>query len=94
MAKTPDRERHSQAEAAELIADPEERARRETVNGLRQFDQVYELVQQSLDPERPFKLRLSHILGLNRTALQGVNAHAGNFRPESNQRDGRLLQRS
>lgn len=81
MNEPPGFERHSEAEAAELIADPDERARREAANGLRQFDHVLELIEYSLDPERPFRLRLSTILGLNRIALEGIHPNAGGFRP-------------
>jgi hypothetical protein len=38
-------DRHSQALEAELISDPDERARREARNGLRQFDAVIELTE-------------------------------------------------
>ncbi len=35
-------ERHSKALEVDLIADPEEKARQEVRNGLRQFDEVVE----------------------------------------------------
>ena len=76
-----DEERHSQAFEPELIADPDERAAREARNGLRQFDRVIELVDYFLDPERPFRLRSSHLLTLHRQALDGLSNYAGNFRP-------------
>jgi Fic family protein len=34
-----------------------------------------------LHPNRPFKLRLSHLLHLHRIALDGISSYAGNFRP-------------
>ena len=74
-------DRHSKALDAELIADPDERAKREARNGLRQFDTVVEMIDYWLQPERPFKLRLSAILHLHRVALDGISAYAGNFRP-------------
>lgn len=37
-------------------------------------------VLQALDG-RPFKLRISTILDLNRCAIEGLDAYAGNFRP-------------
>jgi Fic family protein len=74
-------DRHSRADAAELIKDPDERARREASNGLRQIDRVNEMVEYWLQPEHPFKLRISHLLTLNREALAGISAYAGNFRP-------------
>jgi Fic family protein len=76
-----DEDRHSKAFDAELISDPEALARQEARNGLRQFDAVMEMVDYFLDAERPFKLRPSHLLHLHRTALEGISAYAGNFRP-------------
>lgn len=74
-------DRHSQALEAELIHDPNELARQEARNGLRQFDAVMEMVDHFLQPERPFKLRPSHLLHLHRIALDGISPYAGNFRP-------------
>ncbi len=74
-------DRHSKALEAELVADPSELAKREARNGLRQFDAVVEMIGNFLDPERPFKLRPSHLLHLHRIALDGNSAYAGNFRP-------------
>lgn len=77
-------ERHSKALEPELISDPDEKAQVEALNGLRQYDQVYDLVRQWTLPEHPrFKLRISVILGLQRTALEGLSSYAGNFRPAS-----------
>jgi hypothetical protein len=50
-------ERHSQALEAELVADPNEKAKVEARNGVRQFDAVTELIEYFSDPERKFKLR-------------------------------------
>jgi Fic family protein len=77
----PEEERHSKAADAELISDPEEKARREASNGLRQASTVNEMVEYWLQPKRPFKLRVSQLLTLNRIALEGLSAYAGNFRP-------------
>ena len=74
-------ERHSKALEIELISDPQERARREAENGLRQFDEVIEQINYWLQPERPFKLRPSAILSLHRRALEGISSFAGVFRP-------------
>src|SRR5690348_9288592 len=75
-------DRRSEALEVELVADPEEKARREAKNGLRQFDDAVEQIEYWLQPERrPFKLRPSAILALNRTALEGLNQYAGNYRP-------------
>jgi hypothetical protein len=54
-----DDERHSRALEVELITDPEEKARVEVSNGLKQFDAVAALIETHLDPQRPFKLRPS-----------------------------------
>lgn len=77
----PHQDRHSKAFEAELISDPDELARQEARNGLRQFDVVMEMLDYFLQPERPFKLRPSHVLHLHRVALEGISAYAGNFRP-------------
>src|SRR5579859_1104923 len=77
----PDDERHSKALEIELISDPDERARQEAKNGLRQFDEVIEQINYWLQPERPFKLRISAILSLHRRALEGISSFAGVFRP-------------
>jgi Fic family protein len=77
-----DRTRHSRAFDAEIITDPEEQARQEALNGLRQFDAVLRMVESFLDPQRqPFKFRPSHLLDLHREALAGISAYAGNWRP-------------
>jgi hypothetical protein len=67
-------DRHSQAEVAELITDPDELARAEAENGLRQFDLVKQMVLDRLDPQKPFKLRPSMMLALHRAALQGISS--------------------
>lgn len=74
-------DRHSKALEAELITDPDEKARREARNGLRQFDAVVELIEYFLQPDRKVKLRPSHLLHLHRIALDGISAYAGNWRP-------------
>lgn len=76
-----DLDRHSKALEAELVTDPIERARREAANGLRQIDAVNEMAEAYLQPDRPFKLRVSHVLHLRRFALEGISVYAGNFRP-------------
>ena len=72
--------RHSQAEDAEVEVDDIEKAKREAANSLRQAERVRDHVLQVLDG-RPFKLRVSTILDLNRCAIEGLSAYAGNFRP-------------
>jgi Fic family protein len=74
-------ERHSKALEVELIKDPNERARQEARNGLLQFDSVVDQVEYWLQPDRPYRARLSAILSLHRTALDGISSFAGVFRP-------------
>jgi Fic family protein len=73
-------QRHSRALDAELISDPLKLAEAEALNGLRQFDYGIATVQQAID-RRAFRLRPSLILGVQREALAGISAYAGNFRP-------------
>ena len=74
-------ERHSQALEAELIRDPGLRAQQEAQNGLRHFQVVTEMAEYFLDPERPFRLRPSHLQTLHRIALLGLSGYAGLWRP-------------
>jgi Fic family protein len=74
-------DRHSEALEVDLISDPAIKAQQEARNGLRQFDAAIEQIETWLQPERPFKLRASAILSLNRIALDGLSAYAGNYRP-------------
>jgi Fic family protein len=76
-----DETRHSKALDAELITDADELARKESFNVIAQYRAVAEMVESFLEPERPFKLRPSHLLHLHRAALQGISSYAGNFRP-------------
>lgn len=76
-----DSDRKSEAAEPELIADPDERARVEAANGLKQYDHVVELVQEWTMPGRKFQLRPSMILALQRTALDGLSSYAGTWRP-------------
>lgn len=72
--------RHSQAEPPELIQDEMDRAKKEASNGLLQAERVRQLILDCIDG-RPFKLRPSAIAGLNRCAIDGLDACAGTFRP-------------
>jgi len=74
-------ERHSRALSPELITDPEQKAHREAANGLRQFDVAMEVLEEWRTRGAKFRLRPSAILNLHRTALDGISAFAGNFRP-------------
>jgi Fic family protein len=65
----------------ELISDPDRRAEREALNGLRQYDAVLEMVEYFQHPERPFRFRPSQPTHLHRIALEGISSYAGNFRP-------------
>lgn len=74
-------DRHSIAQSQELIKDPDELARREVENGVRQFQLVVDIIRSHVqDPERPFKLRPSHILQLHYAALEGIHPLAGTYR--------------
>ncbi len=73
--------RHSKALEAQIVSDPDEQAKIEARNGVRQFDAVTEMLENFFDPERKFKLRPSHLLYLQRIALEGLSLYAGNFRP-------------
>jgi Fic family protein len=83
MADAGVQDRRSEAAPAVLITDPDERARREAENGLKQFDSVIGLVERYLAEKWKFALRLSIILGLHRDALLGIHGLAGNFRPST-----------
>jgi Fic family protein len=74
-------DRHSYAEDALLLSDPDEIARREAENGLRQFNLALEMIRSFVkDPERSFKLRAGPILQLHKAALDGLHRLAGTFR--------------
>jgi Fic family protein len=73
-------QRRSQALEPELITDPQKKAEAEARNGFRQYDFAVQAIHQAIE-RKPFKLRLSLILGLHRQALQGISSYAGNFRP-------------
>jgi Fic family protein len=77
-------ERHSVAEQIELIADPDEKARREAENGIRQFNLAIEIIRAHVkDKERPFRLRSGIILRLHMAALEGIHPLAGTYRNSS-----------
>jgi Fic family protein len=74
-------DRHSVAENAALLTDPDEIARREASNGLKQFNLAYEIIRSHVkDAERPFKLRAGPIMQLHRAALDGLHILAGTYR--------------
>ena len=74
-------DRHSEAEAIELITDADEKARREAENGVRQFKIALEFIRTYVqDSDRPFKLRQGLILELHQRALEGIHPLAGTYR--------------
>ncbi len=72
--------RHSKALEAEIIKDPMLKAEAEARNGLRQYDFAVEAIQSYIE-RGEFRLRPSLILSLQREALNGISAFAGNYRP-------------
>lgn len=73
--------RESIGSEPELLTDPDEIARREAENAVRQFDAVLDLIDEVARDGRPFKLRPSTILALHRFALEGLSRFAGTWRP-------------
>lgn len=73
-------ERHSRASEVELIRDPDERAKAEARNGLKQYDVGIAAAQEAID-RGAFRFRPSLILSLQREALRGISSFAGNYRP-------------
>jgi len=74
-------DRHSKADPVELIADPDEKARREAENGVRQFKAALEAIRSHiLQPEKPFRLTQALILELHQKALAGIHPLAGTYR--------------
>lgn len=74
-------DRQSVAESAALLTDPDEIARREAENGLRQFSLALEIIREHVkDVQRPFRLRSSIILRLHKAALDGLHLLAGTWR--------------
>jgi Fic family protein len=74
-------DRHSYAEDAQLLSDPDQIARREAENGLRQFTLALEMIRSHVkDKERPFRLRAGLIMQLHKAALDGLHRLAGTYR--------------
>lgn len=80
MEEDRSRVRHSQAENAQVENDDIQKAKREAANALRQAELVRQMVLDVVEG-RPFKLRTSTLLSLNRAAIEGLDGYAGNFRP-------------
>jgi Fic family protein len=72
--------RHSIADPVELITDPDEKARREAENGVRQFKAAMEVVRTHIRSERPYQLKQALILDLHERALAGIHPLAGTYR--------------
>lgn len=74
-------DRHSKADPVELITDPEEKARREAENGVRQFNATTEMIcRHILQKNGVFRLNQAIILDLNHKALEGIHPFAGTYR--------------
>jgi Fic family protein len=58
-----------------------ESTQRVVENGFRQFDFCLEIIQEYLDPERPFALRPYIIQELQKRAVEGIEINPGQFRP-------------
>jgi Fic family protein len=56
---------------------------KEIENGFRQFDLSVEIAQWYFNPERPFALRLHHILDLQKEAVDEIESEAGQLRSGS-----------
>lgn len=56
---------------------------REIENGFRQYDLTLDIIKYYLEPERPFALRVPLILDLQREAVAGIEAQAGQIRNTS-----------
>lgn len=78
-----DAERESRPLPVEIATDPQEIARREARNALRQFDAVVKLIDDALRSHKRFKLKPSIALELNRIATEGTNLYSGIYRPHS-----------
>ncbi|MER2510737.1 MAG: Fic family protein [Amaricoccus sp.] len=52
----------------------------EIENGFRQFDLTIDVIKYYLEPERPFALRVPLILDLQKEAVRGIEAEAGQIR--------------
>ena len=81
MASDPDAGiRHSKAAEPIVARSEDEIAKIEAANALLQTECVRQLVMTCMD-RKTFKLRPSAVLTLNREAIQGLSAYAGNWRP-------------
>jgi Fic family protein len=82
MTEDGGRIRHSKAETPTVLLSEKERAEREAANALVQAARLEEIIASWVEHnDRPFKLRPSIVLELNRLAIDGLDAFAGNWRP-------------
>jgi Fic family protein len=65
-----------------LVTDPEDRARAEARNGLRQIDLAIEFTLEGIE-RKQFRFRPSMLQRLQGVALDGLTAYAGIYRPGS-----------
>lgn len=86
MTKTP--RRHSVANDAEIVSNPQLRAEVEARNGLLQFDLARKMITDAIEKGSAWKLRPSAILSLHREALIGLSGYAGNYRPSGVEIEG------
>ncbi len=74
-------DRHSKADPIELITDPDEKARREAENGVRQFKAAVEIIRDNIAARSGrFRLTQATILDLHEEALDGIHPLAGTYR--------------
>jgi hypothetical protein len=72
--------RYSQADEPQLVTDPDEIARVESENALRQFDAAMEEYDAWMKSSK-YRLRLSLILRLHRVLMETLSEYAGIPRP-------------
>jgi Fic family protein len=73
--------RHTSTEQVDLISDPEEKARREAENGIRQTELALDIIRAFVkEKEQPFRLRQGVLMQLHSVALEGIHMFAGTFR--------------
>ena len=74
-------DRHSKADPVELISNPDEKARREAENGVRQFKAAVEVIRENIQRgQESFRLTQAIILDLHQKALDGIHPLAGTYR--------------
>ncbi len=74
-------QRKSKPERKELVTDPDEIARIEAENGLRQTKFVIDTIDQQLDTNSEYILKPSLVSRLNRLAIEGLSELPGTYRP-------------